>query len=88
MITNLDTVSRFDTSKTKLDVLEAWDVVDDLKRYVDKLQRMVNDIEADKQGLILLNEIKDKKIRELTQKVVTLETKLKMYERGSNCEAI
>lgn len=81
-MSNLDTVSRFDKPKTKLDVLDAWDVVDDIRRYEDELQKKVNDLQADKDGYLLTIEIKDKKIRELTQKVVTLETKIKMLERG------
>ncbi len=81
-MSNLDTVSRFDKPKTKLDVLDAWDVVDDIRRYEDELQKKVNDLQADKDGYLQTIEIKDKKIRELTQKVVTLETKIKMLERG------
>lgn len=81
-MSNLDTVSRFDKPKTKLDVLDAWDVVDDIRRYEDELQKKVNDLQADKDGYLLTIENKDKQIRELTQKVVTLETKIKMLERG------
>lgn len=72
-----------DWERHRIDEDDIPDILDDYFRWVDKLKYRVKDLEADIEQHILLEEIKDKKIRELTQKVVTLETKLKMYERGS-----
>jgi hypothetical protein len=81
-MSNLDTVSTFDNPKSKLDVLDAWDVVDDIKRYDDKLQETIKKQQEQLNHDTELIRAKNSLIRELTQKVVTLETKIKMLERG------
>lgn len=66
----------------KFDKNESYDFMDRFWSSVDKLEK---DLEAAEQRALEYSDmvdIKNIKIRELTQKVVTLETKIKMLERG------
>lgn len=76
-----DRATTFDEPKKYLDDEECFDVIDDIRRYIDKLKKTNMELEEGNQHWILLDEINRKEIKRLKDIVQNYQNRL--YETGA-----
>jgi hypothetical protein len=68
-----DIITKFDDPKSKLDEDDVWDIIDDLRRFIDGLKEKIKELEKQHESDITLYWTVENKRKQLESRVKELE---------------